>query len=51
MAESDEEINILGQLVASLTKEILDANRNIQELEKRITKLETKQPETTGGKT
>jgi hypothetical protein len=51
MVKSDEEINLLGQLVVSLTKEILDTNRNIQELEKRITELEKKQPEPSEDKT
>ena len=51
MVKSDEEINLLGQLVVSLTKEILDTNRNIQELEKWITELEKKQPEPSEDKT
>jgi cell division protein FtsL len=51
MVKSDEEINLLGQLVVSLTKEILDTNRNIKELEKRITELEKKQPEPSEDKT
>jgi hypothetical protein len=51
MVKSDEEINLLGQLVVSLTKEILDTNRNIQEQEKRITELEKKQSEPSEDKT
>ena len=42
MAKTDDEIDLLGQLVASLTREILDTNRNILELEKGIKKLEKK---------
>ncbi len=32
----------LGQLVVSLTKELIETNRNVLELEKRVSKLEKK---------
>lgn len=40
MVKHDEEINSLGQLVVSLTREILDTNRKILELEKRVSEHE-----------
>jgi predicted RNase H-like nuclease (RuvC/YqgF family) len=40
MVKNDEEINSLGQLVVSMTKEILDTNRKVLDLEKRVSEQE-----------
>ena len=42
MVEYNGEIDTLGQLVVSLTKELIETNRNVLELEKRVSKLEKK---------
>jgi hypothetical protein len=42
MVEHNGEIDTLGQLVVSLTKELIETNRNVLELEKRVSKLEKK---------
>ncbi|MGB7960902.1 MAG: hypothetical protein WCF46_13505 [Nitrososphaeraceae archaeon] len=42
MVEHDGEIDTLGQLVVSLTKELIETNRNVLELEKRVSQLEKK---------
>src|SRR5215510_2955791 len=40
MVKNDEEINSLGKLVVSMTKEILDTNRKVLDLEKRVSAQE-----------
>jgi hypothetical protein len=42
MVEHNGEIDTLGQLVVSLTKELIETNRNLQKLEERVSKLEKK---------
>ncbi|MGC1133103.1 MAG: hypothetical protein WA941_09795 [Nitrososphaeraceae archaeon] len=42
MVEHNGEIDTLGQLVVSLTKELIETNRNVLELEKRVSQLEKK---------
>jgi hypothetical protein len=42
MVEHNGEIDTLGQLIVSLTKELIETNRNVLELEKRVSKLEKK---------
>jgi len=42
MVEHNGEIDTLGQLVVSLTKELIQTNRNVLELEKRVSELEKK---------
>ena len=41
MVKHDSEVDTLGQLVVSLTKELLETNRTVLDLEKRISQLET----------
>ena len=45
MVKHDGEVDTLGQLVVSLTKELLEINRTVLDLEKRISELERKQIE------
>jgi hypothetical protein len=40
MVKNDEELNSLGQLIVSITKEILDTNRKVLDLEKRVSEQE-----------
>jgi hypothetical protein len=42
MVEHNGEIDTLGQLVVSLTKELIETNRNVLKLEKRVSELEKK---------
>ena len=45
MGKHDGEVDILGQLVVSLTKELLETNRTVLDLEKRISQLEKRASE------
>lgn len=40
MGKHDGEVETLGQLVVNLTRELLETNRNVLELEKRVSQLE-----------
>ena len=42
IAKRNDEIESLGQLVASLTKEMVETNRQLMELEKWVSELEKK---------
>ena len=42
MVEHNGEIDTLGQLVVSLTKELIETNRKVLVLEKRVSELEKK---------
>ena len=42
MGKHDGEVDTLGQLVVNLTKELLETNRNVLELEKRVSEPEKK---------
>jgi hypothetical protein len=42
MVEHNGEIDTLGQLVVNLTKELIETNRNVLKLEKRVSELEKK---------
>ena len=42
MAKHNDEIESLGQLVAILTKELVETNRQLMDLEKRVSELEKK---------
>ena len=42
MVKHNDEIEWLGQLVASLTRELVETNRQLMELEKRVVGLEKK---------
>jgi hypothetical protein len=42
MVKHNDEIELLGQLVASLIRELVETNRQVLELEKRVLELEKK---------
>ena len=45
MVKHDGEVDTLGQLVVSLTKELLETNLTVLDLEKRISQLEKRASE------